>query len=227
MFGRRRGGSTPVSQAAAAAAGQGPQAFARWFIEAAMNADQAYLREHDPKKIRMGTDIWEQINREGYLSGAPPESIVGLHITVANLYARRYEIDERPQDSDRALSYLRLAEQHVVPGSAEDALIKLSSANWLILRFRHTADGSDLDQAIAEYGQVIDMLPPGSANRALATGNLGRSLLNRHRLTGSAADLNRAQTLLTDAVIKMGPDHPAAPIVQDQWFSAMLESIKK
>jgi hypothetical protein len=246
MVGRRRGGQDPgaarapqerqsrrakraeeASRVAAATGELGPHAFVTWFIGAAKNADLTYLSKRDPTPIGQGIEVWELVTSQGLFAGAPPESLVQAHITVANLYRRRYEIDARPEDFDRALSYLRRAEQHVIPGSDDDALLKMSSANWLELRFRRTADRSDLDLLIEQYREVIDMLSPGSSNVTLATGQLGRALLSRYRLTGSADDLRQARALLMEALAKMGPEHPATPILADAFSSSLQENPPK
>lgn len=229
MFGRKRGSQglsrRPIkpgqmTQAAAMVAGPGPHAFANWFIGAAKKADQQYLHDQDPHGIRLGIEIWERTTADGLLKDAPPESLVGAHITVANLYLRRYEIDGQSQDSDRALGYLRQAEQHVIPGSDEDALLKMSSANWFELRYMYAKDRADLDQAIQGYLQVIGILPPTASNRALACGELGRLLLKRFDLTGSALDLAQAQQRLREALHYIEPDNPAKPILEGAWQSS-------
>jgi hypothetical protein len=222
-------GRVPAVSPAAEAA-LGPHEIVSRFVAAAINADKTYLRKRDLTEVRKGIGIWEQINKAGLLADAPPESLVEAHITVANMYARRYEVDRRPGDLDRSFSYLRRAEQHVIPGSDNDTLIKMSAATWLMLRFQHagdSADLSDLDRAIAEYGEVIGMSPPGSVNAAVAAANLGRALLTRHRIAGSPADLEQAQKLLVEAVIKLGPDHPAAAAIQAECFAAMAACNKR
>lgn len=229
MFGRKRGSQGlsrrpikpgQISQAIALTAGQGPYAFASWFIAAARNADLQYLRERDSHGIRLGIEIWERATADGLLTDAPPESLVRVHITVANLYLRRYEIDGQPEDSNQALKYQRQAEQHVIPGSDEDATLKMSSANWFELRFMYAKDRADLDQAIEGYLQVIGMLPPTASNRALACGEMGRLLLERFDLTGSVLDLAQAQQWLREALHYIDPDNPAKPILEHAWQSS-------
>jgi len=209
-----------VSQATALIAGPGPHAFADWFIGAAQKADMQYLSERDPHGIRLGIEIWEQVTADGLLADAPPESLVRAHITVANLYLRRYEIDGQAQDSTQALTYLRRVEQNVIPGSNEDASLRMSSANWFDLRFKYARDRADLDQAIEGYRQVIGMLPATASNRTVACAELGRLLLQRFDLNCSVLDLAQAQQWLREALRYVDPDHPARPILEDAWRSS-------
>jgi hypothetical protein len=209
---------------AAPDAGSGPHALIGQFIEAAINADQTYLRTRDLTEVRRGIEVWEQIVAQGILSDAPPESLVDAYITVAMLYARRYEVDTHREDLDRAFGFLRRAEEHVIPGSHNDVLIKMSSATWLMLRFQMGKDRADLDQAIAGYGDVIAISPPESVNSAVASANLGRALLMRHRLTGAARDRRRGIEMLSNAALHLPRDHPALPSVQQGLAFATLQS---
>jgi hypothetical protein len=206
-------------------AGPGPYAFADWFITAARNADQQYLRDRDPHGIRQGIEIWERTTADGVLKDAPPESLVRAYITVANLYQRQYEIDGRQEDATQAFNYQRLAVQHVIPGSDEDATLKMSSANWFNLRFMHTRDRADLDQAMEAYQQVIDMLPPTAPKYPLACGELGRLFLTRFDLTGSVPDLAQAQQRLREAVHYIDADNPAKPILEQAWQSSLRKTM--
>jgi len=209
-----------MAQAAARAAGPGPHAFADWFVGAAKTADQQYLRDQDPHGIRLGLEIWERATADGVLAGASPESLVRVHITVANLYLREYEISGRPEDLDQAFTYQRAAAPHVIPGSNEDAALKMSSANWFEVRFMYAKDRADLDQAVEGYLAVTAMLPPTAGNYPLTCGELGRLLLTRFDLTGDLLDLAQAQRWLREALHYIDPGNPAKPILEDAWQSS-------
>ncbi|MGE5764560.1 MAG: hypothetical protein ACM3ZF_11985 [Mycobacterium leprae] len=188
----------------------------RQFISAAINADKTYLLTEDMSEIHNGIEIWERISATGLLASVPPQSLVETHTTVAMLYARRYEVEGNQKDLDAAFAHQRRARANVVPGSDTDVILRMSSANWLMLRYIKGRDRADLDAAIAAYDDVATTSTVDSVDECLASGNLGRALLMRHRITGDAADRHRAMEALSHAAVKLPPDHVALP-----WFQRM------
>jgi len=221
---RNVGEPTPAPPGSGHEAPRGLYELVGQFIDASVNADQTYLRTGDLTDVRKGIDVWERMTRSGLLAHAPPESLTEAHLMIAMLYARRYEVEERREDLDRAFGYLRQAQQHVIPGSGNDAAIRMSSASWLMLRFQTGKDRADLEQAIAGYGEVIGVSQTGSDERALARANLGRALLARFGLTGASDDLRQAREMLSNAAIELSPGHPSLPSVQQALASASLLS---
>lgn len=215
---------TPAPPGSGYEAPRGPYELVGVFIDASVNADQTYLRTGDLTEVREGINVWEQMTRSGLLADAPPESLVEAHLMIAMLYARRYEVEERGEDLDRAFGYLRQAQQHVIPGSDNDVVLRMSSASWLMLRFQTGKDRADLEQAIAGYGEVIGVSQTGSAERALARANLGRALLARYQLTGASDNLRQAREMLSNAATELPPGHPSLPSIQQALASASLLS---
>jgi hypothetical protein len=191
-----------------------PQEVLGHFVAAAIQADKTYARTRDATDLRRGIEVWEQLSATDLLADAPPESLVEVHLTVAMLYARRFEVDARQADLDRAFALLRQAQVHVVPGSDNETLLRLSEANWLMVRFEAGENSADLDRAIVAYDNLIARAAPGSVNGAVARANLGRALHVRHRRTGVADDLARARASLAQAAVDLPRDHPALAWVQ-------------
>jgi hypothetical protein len=136
------------------------------------------------------------------------------------LHARLYEIDGPAAGLDRAFQYLRQAAEQVVPGSDNDLLIRLHSANWLALRYDEEKDPADLDQAVNDYTELAGLYPPDSVDALLVSANLGRCLINRSRLTGSAEDRRGGVGLLDRAAGHLPPDHPALAHIQRMLLAA-------
>lgn len=194
------------------------------FNGAAIAADREFLRTQDASKLRQGIDVWKRLVATGRLIELPPESLVQAYITVSMLYARRYELDTASEDLELAFRYLREAQRHVIPGSADDLLARISSASWLMLRFEADHDPADLDQAIAGWLEVHELAPANAADRGVAAANLGRALLIRQGLNGSREDLRVGRAMLLVASGELPPEHPALPIVHRQLASLALKS---
>ncbi|MCZ2860994.1 hypothetical protein [Blastococcus sp. VKM Ac-2987] len=212
LRGRRE--ATPARPPAHLGIDTAPREILGHFVAAAVNADKTYARTRDASDLRRGIEVWEQLAVTGLLAEFPPESLVEAHLTVAMLYARRFEIDGRPADLERAFDLLRSAQHHVEPGSDNETLLRLASANWLMVRFDANGDPADLDRAIAGYGNLIARAAPGSVNGAVARANLGRALHVRYRRTGAPGDLARARASLVQAATDLPRDHPALVWVQ-------------
>lgn len=218
--------SPPNQPVGASALGpaSGPHEIVDHFVGAAIGADKRFLRTQDPREIRSGIDIWEQLVASGKLSQLPPESLIQAYVIVGMLYARRHEVDHHSEDLDLAFRYLHEARRHVIPGSSEDLSARMSAAAWLMLRYETGKDPQDLDQAITGWMEVRDVSPMEAVDRAVAAANLGRALLLRYRTTGSRDDERLGSEMLHTAVRELPRDHPARPIVQQQLAYASLRS---
>jgi hypothetical protein len=186
------------------------------FAGAAARADQAFLRTGELGEIRQGIDTWRQIQDSGVLGGMPPESLVDALLMVAMLHARLYEVEHDERDLDAAFGFLREVEPHLVPGSHNDLLMRMSSATWLMLRFEQQGDPHDFDGAVAGYEDIRAVAPPGDLNGAIASANLGRALLIRHETSHSEADLRRARERLWEAERALPAGHPIRAEIQRQ-----------
>jgi hypothetical protein len=190
--------------------------FAAQFVQVAIAADHSFIRTGDVGEVRKGVAFWEQVEASGAFANEPPEALVDLHISVSMLYARRFQVDARREDLERALSYLRRAQPHAIPGSPADFQARTASAAWLMMRFDADGEREDIDQAIAGWDELWQMHGEASPDRGLAAINLGRSLLRRYDLTSDLDDLARGCGFLELASIELEQDHPALPDVRTE-----------
>ncbi|WP_157442038.1 hypothetical protein [Actinoplanes awajinensis] len=214
------GARAPAEPAPAGPAEKGTRAMLDSFVVAAINADQTWLRTGDADEIRQGVAIWDQMVAQDLLAGEPPVSLVDVHVTVAMLHGRLYEIDQRPESLQRAFQLLRQAAAHVIPGSDTDLLIRQHSANWIALRYTFDEDPADLDQAIDDYTELLSRYPADATDALLVMANLGRFRTLRSRVTGAEDDRRRGLELLEHAAGHLPPHHPALPHVQRMMLAA-------
>jgi hypothetical protein len=185
-----------------------PQALLTKFVAISKAADQTYLKTGDDGELRRGIEVWEHLDSRGTFAPLSPEALADAYLTVAMLYARRYEFDDRPDDLKRAFRYLRLTETHLIPGSDSDLLRRLSLATWLMLRYERHGDSIDLDQAIDSFKDVLARAPESGEPAVAAAANLGRGLLIRHELSGAMDDVERALSASVKAAGALRNDDP-------------------
>lgn len=179
------------------------------FVRSAMAADRRYSRTHDAGEIRLGIEVWEQLVAAGELQEVAPAELVDAQLAASMLYARRHEVSGSKEDLGHAYRYLAEAGRHVVRGSLADLQVRMSTAAWLMARYRSGGPPEDLDRAIVGWAELVDI---GAG--ALAAANLGRALLARHRRTGDPADLHDGRRVLGLASAQLPRDHPVLADVE-------------
>jgi hypothetical protein len=116
---------------------------------------------------------------------------------AAGVLVRRYEIDGRREDIERAVELTEhLAAANGVPQPAE-----LAIRAWVRLRHSEVSDDpGDIDTAVELAAAAAAPLAPGTPDRAVALGHLARAHLTRYARTGARYDRDAAEAAARELV---------------------------
>jgi CHAT domain len=124
-------------------------------------------------------------------------------LVAAGVLVRRYEIDGRREDVERAVELAdRSAAANGAPGPAE-----LATRAWARLRHSEVSDdGGDVDTAVELAAAAAAQLAPGTRDHAVALGHLARAHLIRYARTGARCDREAAEAAARELVRPTGHD---------------------